>query len=37
MEYASYLREKPTVIQFLPADLLLCAVIVIVLAVVPFA
>lgn len=37
MEQTSYLREKPTVIQFLPADLLLCAISVIVLAVMPIA
>lgn len=37
MEQTSYLRGKPTVIQFLPADLLLCAFSVIVLAVIPIA
>lgn len=37
MEQTRYSRPKPTAIQFLPADLLLCAITVIVLTVVPIA
>ncbi len=37
MEQTRYSRPKPTAIQFLPADLLLCAVTVIALAVIPIA
>jgi hypothetical protein len=37
MEQTRYTRQKPTAIQFLPADLLLCAITVIALAVVPIA
>lgn len=37
MEKTRYSRQKPTAIQFLPADLLLCAITVIALAVVPIA